>query len=121
MKKILIFTLALIAFTGILLNAADKQQSETQLNTSAREMSQMCTAAQSRYTEQEVNTICDAAKEAVQAGATQRELVKMARSLMLKNISAQDLAATMDMVKLAVKEGLSPQESRPARFFVSAS
>ncbi|OGS26650.1 MAG: hypothetical protein A2297_00120 [Elusimicrobia bacterium RIFOXYB2_FULL_48_7] len=117
MKKTLFFAAILVFLSGIFPAGAQlraQQQDQPQLNSAAKEMSQLCTATQSRYTVQEVNAICEAAKEAVQSGATQREMVKLARSLMLKNISGQDLAATIDLVKLAIKEGLTPEEARTA-------
>ncbi|OGS20831.1 MAG: hypothetical protein A2252_00245 [Elusimicrobia bacterium RIFOXYA2_FULL_39_19] len=90
----------------------DKLQTQDQLCTATKEMDKLCTATQDRFTTQEVNAICEAAKDAVEAGTTQREMVKLSKALMAKNITGQDLAATIDLVKVSIKEGLTPEEAR---------
>ncbi|OGS27428.1 MAG: hypothetical protein A2297_05845 [Elusimicrobia bacterium RIFOXYB2_FULL_48_7] len=102
----------LTAEDKLLTQTKDPLQTQDQLCTATKDMDQLCTATQDRYTTQEVNAICTAAKEAVEAGTTQREMVKLAKALMTKNITGQDLASTMGLVKVAIKEGLTPEEAR---------
>ncbi|OGS17956.1 MAG: hypothetical protein A3J83_04435 [Elusimicrobia bacterium RIFOXYA2_FULL_40_6] len=120
MKKAGLAVLAAVLFSSGLLTAEDKLLTQAkdqvvtqdQLCTATKDMDQLCTATQSRYTTQDVNAICEAAKEAVEAGTTQREMVKLAKALMAKNITGQDLASTIDLVKVSIKEGLTPEEAR---------